>query len=97
MYLSIKIFSGCKFIIFTSGTARIINRQKSGSFGTMFKIVPVTNSSVTNQITCFKVEGERGLPVVPQGVLPNASLYKVCICCTNAKQSLYFVSNLVYP
>ena len=44
----------------------------------MYMIVPVTTYNVTNQITCFKAAGESEVPVVPQGVVPNASLYKVC-------------------
>ena len=75
---------GCNHDL-TLGTARIINRQKSESFGMLYKIVPVTNNTVTNQITCFKVEGERDSPVLPQGVLPNASLYKVqCVLLQNS-------------
>ena len=62
-----------------SGTAKVINRKEDGSNGTMYKIVPMTTDNVTNQITCFKVEGYPDAPVVPQGVLPNASLYQVCM------------------
>ena len=43
----------------------------------MYKIVPMTTNTVTNQITCFKLEGSNEGSVVPQGVLPNASLYEV--------------------
>lgn len=43
----------------------------------MYKIVPMTTNNVTNQITCFKIEGASEAPVMPQGVLPNASLYVV--------------------
>ena len=45
----------------------------------MYKIVPMTTENVTNQITCFKVEGLHDAPIVPQGVLPNATLYQVCL------------------
>ena len=44
----------------------------------MYKIVPVTTESAANKITCFKLGGFKGVPVVPQGILPNATLYKVC-------------------
>jgi hypothetical protein len=63
--------------LFLTGASKVINRQNEGSFGTMYKIVPMTTQNVSNQTTCFKVEGLDGSPVVPQGVVPNASLYKV--------------------
>ena len=59
------------------GTARIINRADEGNYGAMYKIVPMTTNTVTNQITCFKLEGSNEGSVVPQGVLPNASFYEV--------------------
>ena len=37
----------------------------------------MTTESVVNKITCFRVEGLANAPVMPQGVLPNATLYKV--------------------
>ena len=60
-----------------TGTAKIINRKTDGRHGTMYKIVPMTTNNVSNQITCFRVPGHSESPVVPQGVVPNASLYKV--------------------
>ncbi|CAI8034430.1 Counting factor associated protein D [Geodia barretti] len=59
-----------------NGTSKIINRQDEGNYGMMYKIVPVTTESVANKISCFKLGGFKGVPVVPQGVLPNATLYK---------------------
>ena len=60
------------------GTARILNLEDEGDYGQMYKIVPMTNDSVTNEITCFKIPGVSEAPVMPQGVLPNGSLYTVC-------------------
>ena len=65
----------------------------------MYKIVPVTTEAVANKITCFKIDGFKESPVVPQGVLPNVTLYKVCVCAqvilTHLRGPLYFLqSNL---
>lgn len=65
------------YLCISAGTARIINQKYDGSNGVMYKIVPMTTNNVTNQITCFKVPGLSESPVLPQGVLPNSSLYKV--------------------
>ena len=46
----------------------------------MYKIVPVTNKVQVNVMTCFMLPGVSVAPVTPQGVLPDLSLYKVCVC-----------------
>ena len=47
----------------------------------MYKIVPVTNKVQVNVMTCFMLPGVSVAPVTPQGVLPDISLYKVCVLC----------------
>lgn len=64
-------------IIMFTDTAIVINRADMGDFGTMFKIVPYTTQTITNQMTCFKVPGQNTSKVVAQGVLPDTSLYTV--------------------
>ena len=75
--LSFSLSVSLSVFVHSPGTAKVINRKQDGSNGTMYKIVPMTTDNVTNQITCFKVEGDPDAPVVPQGVLPNATLYQV--------------------
>ena len=49
-----------------------------GDSGTLFKIVYMSTEEVISKMTCFKIPGFNDAPVVPQGVLPNISLYEVC-------------------
>ena len=62
-------------VSFLSDTAIVINRPDIGDFGTMFKIVPYTTQNFANQMTCFKVPGEKEAKVTAQGVLPDVSLF----------------------
>ena len=52
-------------------TDRTFQRADLGKYGQMFKLVPMTNEAVTNQINCFLVEGSEDVPVLPQSMLPN--------------------------
>ncbi len=45
----------------------------------MYKIVYETTQNAANVKTCFVVPGGSGASVVPQGVVPNTTMYKVCI------------------
>ena len=63
--------------VFSSGTAVVVNRGDMGANGTMFKIVPETTQDYANRMTCFKIPGTSDGPVTAQGVLPDATQYKV--------------------
>lgn len=53
--------------------AKIINLQGVGSYGTVFKVVPLLEVAEH----CFKVDGQEGGKVMPQPVLPDISKYIV--------------------
>jgi len=57
----------------------VISVSTDGQFGTQYKIVPETTQNFTNRITCFKIPGMQGAAVMPQGVLPDISKYKVSV------------------
>jgi len=59
------------------GMAIIFNLGNEGSHGTMYKIVPETTKDFMNRKTCFKLPGQEGAEILPQTILPNASLYTV--------------------
>ena len=60
-----------------AGMAIFFNLGAEGTYGTMYKIVPETTKDFANKKTCFKVPGMNGAEVMPQTILPNASLYSV--------------------
>ena len=57
----------------------VISVSTDGQFGTTYKIIPETTQNFTNRVTCFKIPGMQGAAVMPQGVLPNISNYKVSV------------------
>ena len=63
--------NGKSRIDYYGNTDRTYQRQDIGQFGLMFKIVPMTNEQVTNQINCFEVKGSKDSPVTTQSILPN--------------------------
>ena len=46
-------------------------RADIGQHDLMFKLVPMTNEHVTNEINCFQVAGSQNSPVTTQSILPN--------------------------
>ena len=58
-------------IDYYGNTDRTFQRQDIGQYGLMFKLVPMTNEQVTNQINCFEVKGSQESPVTTQSILPN--------------------------
>ena len=58
-------------IDYYGNTDRTYQRADIGEFGLMFKLVPMTNEEVTNQINCFEVKGSKDSPVTTQSILPN--------------------------
>ena len=69
----------------TPGMSTVVSNSKDGQYGTSYKIVPETTQNFTNQITCFKIPGMEGGPVMPQGVLPDVTNFTVSTLC----RSLY--------
>ncbi len=48
-----------------------------GQFGTMLKVVPMTDENVMNQINCFAVNGSHDAPVTVQSILPDLTDFKL--------------------
>lgn len=61
----------------TTGMSTVVSSSKDGQYGTSYKIVPETTQNFTNRITCFKIPGMQGGPVMPQGVLPDTTNFTV--------------------
>lgn len=70
--------------------AKIFNLRNDGTYGTMYTIVPETTQDFANRMTCFKVPGMEGGEVMPQTILPNASLYTVSRGIHHYLESNYF-------
>ena len=63
--------NGKSRIDYYGNTDRTYQRQDIGQYGQMFKLVPMTNEQVTNQINCFEVKGSQDSPVTTQSILPS--------------------------
>ena len=63
--------NGKSRIDYYGNTDKTYQRADIGAHGIMFKIVPMTNEHVTNQINCFQAEGSQDSPVTTQSILPN--------------------------
>jgi len=60
-------------IDYYGGMVKTFQRGDLRQFGTMAKIIPMTNEVVTNEIDCFQVDGDSGMRVLPQSMLPDIS------------------------
>ncbi len=56
---------------FYGGMDKTFQRGDVGPYGTAFKLVPMTDEHIRNQINCFVVNGSRDEPIRPLSVLPN--------------------------
>ncbi len=63
--------SGNSRIDYYDGMDKTFQLTKSGPYGKMLKIVPMTDDKVYNQINCFAVEGSKSGPVQVQSILPD--------------------------
>ena len=63
--------NGKSRIDYYGNTDRTYQRADIGPYGLMFKIVPMTNEKVTNQMNCFEAKGGKDSPVSTQSILPN--------------------------
>ena len=63
--------NGKSRIDYYGNTDRTYQRADIGQYGLMFKLVPMTNEQVTNQINCFEVKGSVDSPVTTQSILPS--------------------------
>ena len=59
------------------GTAKVYNMGELGTYGTMYKMVPVTTKEFSNKNVFFKIPGTNGAAVVPQGIPPDMSNVQV--------------------
>ena len=51
--------------------------SKDGKFGRSYKVAPMTTENITNQQTCFQVNGTANSTVGAQAVLPDLKFFKV--------------------
>lgn len=62
-------------IDFYGGISKTIQRGDMGDHGQHFMISPMTNEVVTNQQTCFTLNGTKDSPVTAQAALPDATKF----------------------
>ena len=63
--------NGKSRIDYYGGVDKTYQRADIGAHGLMFKVVPMTNELVTNQINCYQAGGSQDSPVETQSILPN--------------------------
>ena len=59
------------------GTDKTYQRADLGKHGVTFKVVPMYTEKDGNYIGCWKLEGHKGWPIIPQPIVPNMSYFKV--------------------
>ena len=59
------------------GVAQIVNRGDVGQYGAVFKIVFETTNEYMNKRTCFAINGSSDGKVMPQGIFPDMSKFRV--------------------
>merc|ERR1712165_198373 len=64
-------------IDYYDGMVKTFQRADVKKFGTMAKIIPMTNEEVINKIDCFGVDGEEGMKIEPQSMLPDVSDFEL--------------------
>lgn len=60
----------------------VVTIQQAGKldtkdYGTSYKVAPITTDKVTNQPTCFQINGTSDNPIDVQGVLPDLTNFTV--------------------
>lgn len=60
-----------------TGVAKTFQLADRNAHGVMRKIVPMTNEQVTNQLTCFEVNGTEENVITAQSILPDISPMEV--------------------
>ena len=56
-----------------------MQRADQGQFGESYKVAPMSNYQVQNQMSCFKVDGAKGMEVTIQAILPDLKDFKVLL------------------
>jgi hypothetical protein len=64
-------------IDYYDGMVKTFQRGDVAPFGTTVKIVPMTNEEVTNEISCFQVDGSEDMRIEPQSMLPDISDFEL--------------------
>jgi len=59
------------------GVAKTYQLGNRGQYGVMRKLVPMTTDSVTNQLSCFEVNGTADSKVGAQSIIPNPTGFTV--------------------
>jgi len=59
------------------GMTKVFARGDIGQFGTTYKLVPMTNEVVVNEINCFQVDGSKDMAILPQSMLPDISDFEM--------------------
>jgi len=63
--------NGRSRIDYYGGMDKTFQRADMGQHGTAFKVVPMTDESISNSETCFLINGSDAAPVAVQPVLPD--------------------------
>lgn len=67
---------GLSRIDYYGGMDRTFQRTDIGEFGTLFKIVPMTDEHLDNTIRCFQTNGTQDAPVQAQSILPDLAEFE---------------------
>lgn len=57
------------------GTDKTYQRADLGEYGVTFKVVPMYTEKDGNYIGCWKLEGHKGWPIIPQPIVPNMTYF----------------------
>jgi len=69
--------AGKSRIDYYGGMVKTFQRADVKKYGTMAKIIPITNEQVTNKIDCFGVDGGEGMQIEAQSMLPDISDFEL--------------------
>ena len=65
------------FVLCFLGTDKTYQRADLGKYGVTLKVVPMYTDKDGNYIGCWKLEGHKGWPIIPQPIVPNMTYFKV--------------------
>lgn len=59
------------------GTSKTVQRGDLGQHGAWYTVDPWSTETISNEITCFTYNGQKGWNVEPQPVIPDVAEFKV--------------------
>lgn len=82
-----------KLFLVLVGMVKTYQLQKTGEYGQLLKIVPLTTESVINVNTCLQLNGSSEIGVIkPQSVIPDLTNFKVLFGSSFANE-IFHVNN----